>query len=172
MLFYDSLLICPGRPKPSFPLSRMSELSSFLSASIPEFRTPPPPRLQSLYSDIYRQKVSNPDGFKSSIAWWTRTLGHIARKGKQPQSDDHLILHVSSGLVDALRWEKVGRPLGLGAVVVRVQPTRDQTRSDVELEGGPDANEWPHGPSDILEVTDFSVLPASSDLPGRVILGC
>lgn len=99
--------------------SRMSDdLTTFLASSAPEYKNPPPPRLQVLYSDIYRQKESNAEGFKSSIAWWTKTLKALVSAGKQPHSSDHLILHMSNHLLDALRWEKSGRPLGLGAVVV------------------------------------------------------
>ncbi|KAG8856046.1 hypothetical protein FRB96_006613 [Tulasnella sp. 330] len=95
----------------------MSDLSSFLSSSWPEYKSPPPPRLQSLYSDISRQKLSNPDGFRSSIGWWTKTLQAIVKAGKQPQSSDHLVLHATDQLSECLRWEKVGRPLGLGAIL-------------------------------------------------------
>ncbi|KAG9043382.1 hypothetical protein FS837_009678 [Tulasnella sp. UAMH 9824] len=94
--------------------------SSFLTTTFPnEYKTPTPPRLQALYSDVYRQKQSNPEGFQSSIGWWTNTLETVVRKGKQPQpqSNDHLVLHASDKLAEALRWEKVGRPIGLGAVL-------------------------------------------------------
>ncbi|KAG9012072.1 hypothetical protein FRB95_013603 [Tulasnella sp. JGI-2019a] len=94
-----------------------SDLSSFLSSSWPEYKSPPPPRLQSLYSDVSRQKQANPEGFKSSVGWWTRTLQAIVKAGKQPQSNDHLVLHASDQLSEGLRWEKVGRPLGLGAIL-------------------------------------------------------
>ncbi|KIO28038.1 hypothetical protein M407DRAFT_72413 [Tulasnella calospora MUT 4182] len=101
-------------------MSTSSDTSSFLTTAFPnEYKTSPPPRLQSLYSDVSRQKQSNPEGFQSSIGWWTNTLEQIVRKGKQPQphSNDHLVLHASDKLGEALRWEKVGRPIGLGAVL-------------------------------------------------------
>ncbi|KAG9001854.1 hypothetical protein FRB90_011525, partial [Tulasnella sp. 427] len=105
--------------------STNTSTSTYLSATFPnEFRTPPPARLQSLYSDIHRQKQSNPEGFRSSIGWWTRVLDGLVRNGKQPESDDALVLHVGESLGEALRWEKVGRPLGLGCVVEELANSR------------------------------------------------
>ncbi|KAG9041784.1 hypothetical protein FS837_011743 [Tulasnella sp. UAMH 9824] len=83
--------------------------SSFLTTTFPnEYKTPAPPRLQALYSDVYRQK---------------HALESAVKKGKQPQpqpqpqSHDHLGLHASDNLAEALGWDKVGRPIGLGAVL-------------------------------------------------------
>ncbi|KAG9030832.1 hypothetical protein FS837_003165 [Tulasnella sp. UAMH 9824] len=46
-------------------------------------------------------------------------LETVVKKGKQPQpqSSDHLVLHPSDKLAEALRWDKVGRPIGLGVVL-------------------------------------------------------
>lgn len=101
--------------------SPSSSFTTFLSTTFPnEYKSPAPPRLQSLYSDISRQKQSNPEGFQSSIGWWTNALETVVRKGKQPepQSSDYVVLHATDKLAEALRWEKVGRPIGLGAVLV------------------------------------------------------
>ncbi|KAG9040680.1 hypothetical protein FS837_000314 [Tulasnella sp. UAMH 9824] len=46
-----------------------------------EYETPAPPRLQALYSNVYLQKQSNPEGFQSSIGWWTNTLETVVKKG-------------------------------------------------------------------------------------------
>ncbi|KAG9034413.1 hypothetical protein FS837_002222 [Tulasnella sp. UAMH 9824] len=80
--------------------------SFFLSTTFPnEYKTPAPPCRQALYSDVYRQKQSNPEGFQPSIGWWTNTLETVVKKGKQPQprSRDHLVLHASYKLAEALR---------------------------------------------------------------------
>ncbi|KAG8934572.1 hypothetical protein FRC02_009652 [Tulasnella sp. 418] len=94
-----------------------SQLADFLSSTIPEFKTPPPPRLQSLFADVSIQKNANQEGYRSTLAWWTRLLQSVVQSGNQPSSDDVLILHASEELPAALRWNKVGRPLGLGLIV-------------------------------------------------------
>ncbi|KAG8945654.1 hypothetical protein FRC04_000615 [Tulasnella sp. 424] len=97
-----------------------SSFTTFLTTTFPtEYKSPAPPRLQSLYSDISRQKQSNPEGFQSSIGWWTNALETVVRRGKQPQpqAEDYVVLHATDKLAEALRWEKVGRPIGLGAVL-------------------------------------------------------
>ncbi|PVF94856.1 hypothetical protein CPB86DRAFT_788647 [Serendipita vermifera] len=89
-------------------------ISSYLS-SLPEFASTP--RIQSLYSDLGRQKLSNPTGYAANLTWWRSTLQELVSKRLQPASENALILHVDQDLSDALRWEKVGRPAGLAVVI-------------------------------------------------------
>ncbi|KAL5489779.1 hypothetical protein ACEPAI_4611 [Sanghuangporus weigelae] len=88
---------------------KVAELSLFLSVS--------KARLKSLYSDISRQKTSNPAAYTSNVEWWKRTLGTLAAHGLQVGTSDTLILHANPELVETLRLEGVGKPLGLAAVI-------------------------------------------------------
>ncbi|KAL5511111.1 hypothetical protein ACEPAH_4326 [Sanghuangporus vaninii] len=88
---------------------KLAELSLFSSVS--------KARLKSLYSDISRQKTSNPAAYTSNVEWWKRTLGTLAAHGLQVGTSDTLILHASLELVETLRFEGVGKPLGLAAVI-------------------------------------------------------
>lgn len=92
-------------------------ISSYLS-TLPECGTPPTARLQSIYSDISGQKLSNPTGYQANIAWWRKVLEGIVERGLQPKPD-HLVLHADTELVDALRWDRTGKPLALPSVIVR-----------------------------------------------------
>lgn len=100
------------------PQTRMASsapsVAAFLS-TLPEFQSTP--RIQSLYSDLSRQKLSNPTGYTANLEWWRKTLTGLTQQRLQPQPDS-LVLHVDQGLSDAFRWDKVGRPLGLGVVIV------------------------------------------------------
>ncbi|KAG8806326.1 hypothetical protein FRC17_005079 [Serendipita sp. 399] len=89
-------------------------LDSFLS-SLPEFTSTP--RIQSLYSDLGRQKLSNPSGYAANLSWWRSVLQELVSRRLQPNKSHALVLHVDQDLSDALRWDKVGRPAGLSAVV-------------------------------------------------------
>lgn len=98
-----------------------SEASTSLQAhlsSLPEYASTP--RIQSLYSDLGRQKVSNPSGYIANLSWWRSTLVAIVEKRLQTKKEDALVLHVDQELSDALRLEKAGRPAGLGTVIVRL----------------------------------------------------
>lgn len=97
----------------------------------PDFRDPSSStsRLPSLYSDLAAHKSTNHASFESSVAWWKKTLFRAclagaqstsSSKGKQPQTCDRLVLHVSQDLLDACTLDSVGQPLGLGSVVVRI----------------------------------------------------
>lgn len=92
-------------------------ISSYLS-TLPECGTPSTARLQSIYSDISGQKLSNPTGYQANIAWWRKVLEGIVERGLQPKPD-HLVLHADTELVDALRWDRTGKPLALPSVIVR-----------------------------------------------------
>ena len=72
-------------------------------------------RLQALYSDISRKKVSNPAAFHANVEWWRKTLESFVSEGLQT---DRLVLHASRSLADTLRVDGVGKPLGLSTVVV------------------------------------------------------
>lgn len=89
-------------------------------ADIPLYSSVSTPRLKSIYSDLSRQKTSNPAAYTSNVDWWRRTLGVLVGRGLQTGANDTLILHASSELAETVRREDVGKPLGLAAVIVRV----------------------------------------------------
>lgn len=95
----------------------VSRSNQHLSA-LPTYSSVSSSRLQSLYSDLARQKVSNPASFESNVDWWRRTLEALTLRGAQPGTADALVLHASKDLPDHLRFEGVGKPLGLAAVIV------------------------------------------------------
>ncbi|KAG8745692.1 hypothetical protein FRC12_014479, partial [Ceratobasidium sp. 428] len=88
----------------------MSSINDYLS-TLPEYKTSSQ-RLQSLYSDLAKKRLSNPAGYTSNVEWWRRALSEITARGLQ--SAGVLVLRADSQLVDEFRWEKVGRPLGVG----------------------------------------------------------
>ena len=92
--------------------------SSFLS-SLPSYNGLTNSRIQSLYSDISRQKHSNPTTYNANITWWHTTLEAIVSRGWLPNTPDRLILHAEQSLLEILRYERVGKPLCLGTVIVR-----------------------------------------------------
>jgi hypothetical protein len=77
--------------------------------------------MQSLYSDLGRQKASNPSGYAANLGWWRGVLVEVVKRDLQPSGGEanSLVLRVDQEFSDALRVEKVGRPAGLGTVVVR-----------------------------------------------------
>ena len=75
-------------------------------------------RIQSLYSDISRQKHSNPTTYNSNITWWRSTLEALVSLGYQPNTTDTLVLHADQSLLESLRYEGAGKPLCLGTVIV------------------------------------------------------
>ncbi|CEL51560.1 putative protein C1604,18c OS=Schizosaccharomyces pombe (strain 972 / ATCC 24843) GN=SPBC1604.18c PE=3 SV=1 [Rhizoctonia solani AG-1 IB] len=79
--------------------------------SLPEYK-PGSQRLQSLYSDLNRQRLSNPAGYSANVEWWRRTLSEVTSRGLQPAGV--LVLRADTVLVDSFRWDKVGKPLGVG----------------------------------------------------------
>lgn len=88
-------------------------------AELPLFSSVSKARLKSLYSDISRQKTSNPAAYTSNVEWWKRCLSTLVANGLQVGTSDALVLHASPELAEALRLEGVGKPLGLAAVIVR-----------------------------------------------------
>jgi charged multivesicular body protein 7 len=109
-------------------------------AALPEYRSTQ--RIQSLYSDLARQKLSNPTGYTANLEWWRNVLQSVVERGLQPSGQpnpDHLVLHVEQSLSDAFMWDKVGRPLGLGVVIVRHHPLRllSQISHEYFIQGSP-----------------------------------
>jgi charged multivesicular body protein 7 len=103
-----------------------------LMLSIPPYSTTSTPRLQALYSDFSRQKQSNPTSYHSNIEWWHRGLEVIVGSGLQtqqhtteePSKSDRLVLHAGRELLELVKLPKVGKPLALGAVIVRLIQSR------------------------------------------------
>lgn len=92
-----------------------SSISEYIS-TLPEYKATSQ-RLQSLYSDLAKKRLSNPTGYSANVEWWRRTLSEATARGLQPAGV--LVLRADSLLVDAFRWDKVGRPLGVGYALVR-----------------------------------------------------
>ncbi|KAJ3524539.1 hypothetical protein NMY22_g10955 [Coprinellus aureogranulatus] len=81
-------------------------------------------RLQALYSDFSRQKTSNPTSFQANVEWWRRALEEFVDSGFQDESSSNttksrLVLHANASLLEKVKVPKVGKPLALGAVLVR-----------------------------------------------------
>ena len=108
-------------------------MSSAMSISAPMLSVPPysttsTPRLQALYSDFSRQKQSNPTSYQSNIEWWRKGLETIVSSGLQTtqhtveetSKSDRLVLHAGRELLELVKLPKVGKPLALGAVIVRI----------------------------------------------------
>ncbi|KAK4058705.1 hypothetical protein OIO90_000149 [Microbotryomycetes sp. JL221] len=89
-------------------------LKSYLG-SLPEYHSQ---RAQFLYSSLPARKVANPTGYNGAITWWRTTLSTLTSKGLI--GDDKLVLHVDEDLRESLRWNKIGRPSSLGAVVAEL----------------------------------------------------
>ena len=92
--------------------------------SVPPFSTTSTPRLQALYSDFSLQKQSNPASYQSNIEWWRNGLEIIVSSGLQTLEEttksDRLVLHAGRELLELVKLPKVGKPLALGAVIVRL----------------------------------------------------
>lgn len=93
-------------------------MSSSLLSFLPSYNGLSNSRIQSLYSDISRQKHSNPTTYNANIVWWHSTLEAIVSRGWLPNTSDRLILHAEQSLLETLRYERVGKPLCLGTVIV------------------------------------------------------
>ena len=86
--------------------------------SLPPFASTSTTRLLALYSDVSRQKHSNPTSYHANVNWWHHALESLVSSGTQRPAGG-LVLHADSSLMDCLKIEGVGKPLGLGAVIVR-----------------------------------------------------
>lgn len=82
--------------------------------SLPEYSSA---RAQFLYSSLSARKAANPTGYAGALSWWRLTLSSLVSKGLL--GDDKLILVADEDLKEHLRWDKIGRPLSLGTVIVR-----------------------------------------------------
>jgi len=96
----------------------MSTFSLSLLA-LPPYENTSPSRLQALYSDISRQKHSNPTSYHANIEWWRKALQLLVSSGLQQESGSRLVLNAGRSLIEQVRLEGVGKPLALGAVIVR-----------------------------------------------------
>ncbi|KAF7338138.1 hypothetical protein MVEN_02038600 [Mycena venus] len=112
------------------PPSTPKTSSSPALLALPPYATTSPSRLQSIYSDISRQKHSNPASYNANIEWWRRALEAITRAGIQ-QRGSNLVLTADTGLMDLLRISGVGKPLALSTVVAELRTQKSIfTRSD------------------------------------------
>ncbi|KAF8447548.1 hypothetical protein L210DRAFT_3628069 [Boletus edulis BED1] len=117
--------------------------SSVLLPSCSTYASISQPRLQSLYSDISRQKHSNPTSYHAHVDWWQRTLEELVSRGWQtetthPQNgketdaqdvepenqSNKLVFCARRAVVDRLRYDGVGKPLGLASTIAELQRNR------------------------------------------------
>ncbi|OAX38935.1 hypothetical protein K503DRAFT_122340 [Rhizopogon vinicolor AM-OR11-026] len=104
--------------------------SSVALPALPTYALASRSRLQSLYSDIHRQKHSNPSSFHTHVDWWHRTLKDFISRGWQGHdgsdgTSNKLVLGARRALVDKLRYEGVGKPLGLGTTIAEMRRSND-----------------------------------------------
>ncbi|KAF9246142.1 Snf7-domain-containing protein [Melanogaster broomeanus] len=112
--------------------------SSVLLSSCSTYASTSKSRLQSLYSDISRQKYSNPASYHAHVDWWQRSLEELVSRGwqtdttstqkdKEPDLHDaaaqsnKLVLNARRTIVDKLRYDGVGKPLGLGSTIAEIR---------------------------------------------------
>ncbi|KAG1832055.1 Snf7-domain-containing protein [Suillus variegatus] len=105
-------------------------MSSPALSALPTYSSTSKSRLQSLYSDIHRQKYSNPSSFHTYVDWWHGTLKDVTSRGWQGSdgsdgTSNKLILGARRALVDKLRYEGVGKPLGLGTTIAEMRRNND-----------------------------------------------
>ncbi|KAG1827170.1 Snf7-domain-containing protein [Suillus subaureus] len=105
-------------------------MSSLALSALPSYVSTSKSRLHSLYSDIHRQKHSNPSSFHAYVDWWHGTLKDFISRGWQGSdgpdgTSNKLILGARRTLVDKLRYEGVGKPLGLGTTIAEMQRSND-----------------------------------------------
>lgn len=105
----------------SLPHDFSSLVSSSLSSS-----SPSPARLKALYAFTSAQQQTNPSGYQANVAWWIQSIEDALREGIFGRADggarDRLMLHaVEDTLTPSLDWPGVGRPKGIGGVLVSPQ---------------------------------------------------
>ncbi|KAG2158232.1 Snf7-domain-containing protein [Suillus bovinus] len=105
-------------------------MSSPTLSTLPNYTSTSKSRLKSLYSDIHRQKHSNPSSFHAYVDWWHGTLKDVTSRGWQGSdgsdgTSNKLILGARRVLVDKLRYEGVGKPLGLGTTIAEMRRNND-----------------------------------------------
>lgn len=102
-------------------LASIPELSSSSSSSTtagPSSRISSS-RVQSLCSDIARQKSANPAAYNANVSWWRRTLASLLESGAQ-SNGDHTVLNLNDELVESIARSTGRRPMALTSVVVSV----------------------------------------------------
>jgi len=81
-------------------------------------------RLQALYSDFSRQRQSNPTSFHANVDWWRKVLRALVHSDYQRTSgkkeSSHIALRVDHDLLERLKLEKIGKPLAVRAILVRI----------------------------------------------------
>ncbi|THU96334.1 Snf7-domain-containing protein [Dendrothele bispora CBS 962.96] len=102
---------------PTTPINSPYKKTSTL-VSVPAYVNASPSRLQSLYSDFSRKKQSDPASYQANIEWWRKSLENYVYDGHQ--RSHRLVLQAEKTLVDNYRIERVGKPIGLGAVVAEL----------------------------------------------------
>jgi charged multivesicular body protein 7 len=118
----DHIHIDMSLSSPSPPSSSSSPLFA-----LPPYSTTSPSRFQALYSDFFRQRNSNPTSFHSNVEWWRKALETLVGSGFQ-DSNNRLVLNAGRSLMERVKVPRVGKPLALGAVIVRpLMPTTVQT---------------------------------------------
>ncbi|KAF5380996.1 hypothetical protein D9615_004079 [Tricholomella constricta] len=88
--------------------------------ALPPYASTSSSRLHALYSDISRQKYSNPTSYHSNVEWWRKTLELIVSSGLQADTNSRLVLHAGARLMERVRVDGVGKPLALGAVIAEL----------------------------------------------------
>jgi charged multivesicular body protein 7 len=100
-------------------------------SQLPTYKGTSKARLQALYADFARQKHSSPAAFRANLDWWAQTLRALVDRRLQPGCPHGLVLRTNANLPDTFRYEGVGKPLSLGAVIVRI-PTAHCARVYLE----------------------------------------
>ena len=120
--------------------ARKTGVSKYISThpSFQDARSSSSP-LPALYSDLSRQRRSNPAGYRASVEWWKDVLVDVTFRGLQFDHDASTPSEADSrsscttAVVDRTvfrldestkaRWtvEHVGRPLGLGTVIAELE---------------------------------------------------
>ncbi|KAJ7650488.1 hypothetical protein FB45DRAFT_731124 [Roridomyces roridus] len=90
--------------------------SSSTILALPPWNSSSPNRLQSVYSDLSRQKQSNPESYQANIRWWHKAFESMASSGIQ-QEKSTFVLRVGPALMTLLRVQGVGKPLALPTVI-------------------------------------------------------
>lgn len=117
-------------------------LPPFLLVQPPPVPPPSKLRLEALYASTSAQRLSNPTGYASNVAWWSETITETLRSGwlNQVQSGadeteqkgetskdgarrgrrggDRLVLRADDGMLARLANAAGQRPRGIGGVLV------------------------------------------------------
>ncbi|KAJ6502356.1 hypothetical protein C8R45DRAFT_976362 [Mycena sanguinolenta] len=102
------------------PPSTPNRKASPALLALPPYATTSVSRLQSIYSDISRQKQSNSASYNANIEWWRNALEAITRSGIQ-QGGSTFVLTADASLMDLLYVPGAGKPLALSTVVTELR---------------------------------------------------